>query len=939
MSTGSFTPDLQAVANRYRTALKARDAQILSDLAREYGYVFQVARKELYALQAKIVTAQEAGEAITPGWLYREGRLGQIMQQIGLQMEQFVGDAASRLEQASQDALYDAFDYAYKSAEASTGAAPGATNLGTLWAQVSQSAVQAILANTAPNGPVQNLLHEIAPMGANEARDALVNGVAQGYAPQKVARELRSALDTTLTRAQVIARTEMMRAQRDATLAGYRENSDMVQGWIWSAADDDRTCEDCWALDGSYFDIGTEADAHVNCRCTMVPETKPLADLGFTGPVDIGEELDPDGIAQSLIERGANVDLVKGEVTVYQILGRTDLPGLERYGQIPDMPRFWRRDDAMAAPKAFHDDTVIPIKVPLRYIDNASTTPEILFYGDFDQVRSWVQTGAARFARLSPARQLKILGPAKFKAYQREAVQLRDFIGYKTSPIWGRTGYARSLKEILGPDEAKLYYRQPKPKPPKAPKARKGAVKESPVEKTLQSAPLTSSEAMDGGSQGAQHVRLRDDGDGVLKPVSKADPALARHPSIPPYHDPERDRAGYLVAREMGVDTPVTVVRDEAWHDLGMSSLQEFRDFSKYWEGAVTDAELRRMRLLDIVIGNLDRHGGNLGVTPEGTLIVFDHGFTFPKYIFSHSYDWPGNDALMGKFLGETLTTEERAILTSLKSTRFKNLLATSGLDQQSIDQMYHRIDAMLSENRILEISKADQWGRTPQEIIDSGKEAVRTWEGEIGSSSGASARYDFSTPEPTPEGEWTHVHRLFDEEGYGIGDIANSMGWSKLDVINALDMYPPINRYRQLGWNVRSIAEEMGIGESDVRLVLSDLSEMPLSQWTVSMKSSIRKDWFENHHDAAKIAQNYDLPKSQVILYLRSIDRGFLPGSAQMRLSQAEIHTIRSKFSPTQVEHIMQLWQDLLSPEDIALRLNLSAGDVRNYLKATGYI
>ena len=53
----------------------------------------------------------------------------------------------------------------------------------------------------------------------------------------------------------------------------------------------------------------------------------------------------------------------------------------------------------------------------------------------------------------------RVLGKAGAAAYRAGEVKLQDFVGRRYSEEWGTTRYAKSLREILGPEEA-LKWRQ-----------------------------------------------------------------------------------------------------------------------------------------------------------------------------------------------------------------------------------------------------------------------------------------------------------------------------------------------------------------------------------------------------------------------------------------------------------------------------------------------
>lgn len=65
--------------------------------------------------------------------------------------------------------------------------------------------------------------------------------------------------------------------------------------------------------------------------------------------------------------------------------------------------------------------------------------------------------GADRFAALDAAAQDAILGKAAGAAYRAGAVKLQDFVARRRSRQWGTMRYARSLRAIVGADEARKW--------------------------------------------------------------------------------------------------------------------------------------------------------------------------------------------------------------------------------------------------------------------------------------------------------------------------------------------------------------------------------------------------------------------------------------------------------------------------------------------------
>ncbi len=71
-----------------------------------------------------------------------------------------------------------------------------------------------------------------------------------------------------------------------------------------------------------------------------------------------------------------------------------------------------------------------------------------------------VKKGTDLFEKLSDAEKEKILGKAAFQAYKNGAVKLEDFVGRKVDKRWGPMRHARSLRDIIGADEANKWMRE-----------------------------------------------------------------------------------------------------------------------------------------------------------------------------------------------------------------------------------------------------------------------------------------------------------------------------------------------------------------------------------------------------------------------------------------------------------------------------------------------
>lgn len=138
---------------------------------------------------------------------------------------------------------------------------------------------------------------EFARTSAQQAMDTMIAGVSLGENPNQIADRLRGTMSLGQARLRTFARTEVMGAARAGLGDSYRENADVLDGWIWNAEEDATTCEVCWAMNGTVHSLDEDLDSHPNCRCVQTPQTRTFDDiLGTTTDITEtrAEEFDPD---------------------------------------------------------------------------------------------------------------------------------------------------------------------------------------------------------------------------------------------------------------------------------------------------------------------------------------------------------------------------------------------------------------------------------------------------------------------------------------------------------------------------------------------------------------------------------------------------------------------------------------------------------------------
>lgn len=280
---------LSSLTREFRTALRAREASAVTAMADAYMVARASIEGRLESLTSSIESAAEAGETITETWLIRQARYQELMLQIDRELHDLGVETQPALAQAQGEMARLADAHAPRMAAAAAGKAPAGVTL--TWNRLPASALQSFVGVASDGGPLSALLSRLGegdaaagiPSLSAQIHNALVAGIATGQNPRDIAEAMRSGVDAALSlsqsRAETIARTETMRAYREATRQTYEQNPGVVQAWIWTATRDRRTCRGCWAMHGREFPVSQVLDDHPNGRCIATPKTPSWAQL------------------------------------------------------------------------------------------------------------------------------------------------------------------------------------------------------------------------------------------------------------------------------------------------------------------------------------------------------------------------------------------------------------------------------------------------------------------------------------------------------------------------------------------------------------------------------------------------------------------------------------------------------------------------------------
>jgi SPP1 gp7 family putative phage head morphogenesis protein len=219
-------------------------------------------------------------------------------------------DALLRETRSMVDKTYrDLFDVtkaemdAFAPHAAEVAASTLASQLPVSWSPVAISDEQLIsIVNKTPIsiGPDKKLLLEevFQSMAANKEesiRGAIRLGMVQGETIDQITRRLKGTranqykdgiLEGSRKSMEAITRTIVQHTNNVAVQSTFEKNKKVLDGWIYVATLDSRTCSVCFSVSGKQYPLGEGPlpVRHVRCRCFQAPAIKSWKDLGIDLP-------------------------------------------------------------------------------------------------------------------------------------------------------------------------------------------------------------------------------------------------------------------------------------------------------------------------------------------------------------------------------------------------------------------------------------------------------------------------------------------------------------------------------------------------------------------------------------------------------------------------------------------------------------------------------
>lgn len=287
--------ELLRLAQEFKDALERQDEAALNRIANAYSRIYRQLEAQVDALVTELATVENLSSAK----LYRLARFQSLMRDIEKEIVRFQEYLRTEILSAAELSFTTGNKQAMRLMEELLAENGITAQLGKLPA----GSFEAMVAFLQDNSPLWKRIQELAGQTALYVREALLDGIALGYNPRKVARMIQEGFGRGLTDALRMTRTAQLWAHREATRANYMNNADVIDGWVWFATLDETVCASCVAQHGTIHPLDETLNDHHNGRCVPLPYIE-----AFGNPVtETGQEWfekQPEAVQKTLLGKG-----------------------------------------------------------------------------------------------------------------------------------------------------------------------------------------------------------------------------------------------------------------------------------------------------------------------------------------------------------------------------------------------------------------------------------------------------------------------------------------------------------------------------------------------------------------------------------------------------------------------------------------------------------
>lgn len=260
-------PEVITAMRRHKAALLRQERVQMTQMARRWMGVENRLKEQMDDLAQEMASIKRRGGFISKEMLINQQRYRLLMAQLQGELVQYTNYAERTIADRQRQLAIMGADNAVQ-----------AIQLQGVTADFNRLPIEAIenIAGSMSGGsPLRSLLTRSWPLSADALTQELINGIALGYNPRKVARLMAQGATKSLDRMMVIARTEQLRSYRTANLDSYRA-SGVVNSYQRLATHDSRVCAACLMDEGHIYELEENMPEHPQGRCTCIPVIEGL---------------------------------------------------------------------------------------------------------------------------------------------------------------------------------------------------------------------------------------------------------------------------------------------------------------------------------------------------------------------------------------------------------------------------------------------------------------------------------------------------------------------------------------------------------------------------------------------------------------------------------------------------------------------------------------
>lgn len=256
--------DLVTGRTDWRLELLREYQTVAARLQTAYTRILIPLRSRAQALAREMGTL-EAAENLTAAGVRGLRGYNELIARIEAEMDDFAVLARSEAANAQNGAVQLGLGFAEDAVMAQTrGLAAG------VWMRPDPVMLERLI-GYADSEAMRTALRGFGHNAAMNFADALLSMTAQGAGSRRIARAMAGWLNLPYSWALNTVSTTQNYAYRAASHAAYAANERVVEGWMWRAALDTRTCMSCIAQHGSIHPVTETLNDHHQGRCAPVP--------------------------------------------------------------------------------------------------------------------------------------------------------------------------------------------------------------------------------------------------------------------------------------------------------------------------------------------------------------------------------------------------------------------------------------------------------------------------------------------------------------------------------------------------------------------------------------------------------------------------------------------------------------------------------------------